>query len=41
MTLWHFLAAIEGYGRSQGWKFEKQGKAMSVERLRELGVEGF
>ena len=41
MKLWHFLAAVDGYGRSQGWKMDEQATPMSVERLRELGIEGF
>lgn len=39
--LWEFMAAVEGYGRSQGWKIEEKGEAMSAARLAELGIEGF
>ncbi|GEK71338.1 hypothetical protein [Paracoccus denitrificans] len=40
MTPWEFLACLEGYGRSKGWKSAQGGgKAMSLERLHELGIE--
>lgn len=41
MTPWEFMAALEGYGRANGWKPEGGGggAAMSIERLRELGIE--
>lgn len=38
---WEFMAALEGYGRSQGWSSEDKAEPMSAERLRELGIEGF
>lgn len=41
MTPWEFMACLDGYGRSQGWKTGPKGKPMSVARLRELGIEGF
>lgn len=41
MTPWEFMACLDGYGRSQGWDTAPQGKALSVDRLRQLGIEGF
>lgn len=41
MTPWEFMACLEGYGRSQGWETGPKDKPMSIERLRELGIEGF
>ena len=40
MTPWEFMACLDGYGRAKGWKAEPQGKPMSIERMRELGIEG-
>lgn len=40
MTLWEFMACIEGYGRANGWKIEDKVEPMSIERLRALGVDG-
>lgn len=39
MTPWEFMACLDGYGRSQGWKAKEGGKVMSLERLQELGIE--
>ncbi|MDO5621913.1 MAG: hypothetical protein Q4G24_10630 [Paracoccus sp. (in: a-proteobacteria)] len=40
MSMWHFMAFIEGHGRAHwGWKAPVE--AMSVDKLRALGVEGF
>jgi hypothetical protein len=42
MSLWQFMAALDGYGRANGWK--KTGNtagSMSDQRLAELGIEGF
>lgn len=39
-SLWEFMAAVEGYGRSQGWKMQEEVEPMSIERLRALGVDG-
>lgn len=40
MTPWEFMACLDGYGRSQGWKSEPKGSPMSIDRMRELGIEG-
>lgn len=40
MSLWHFLAAIEGYGREH-WGLKEPVEPMSLEKLRELNIEGF
>jgi len=40
MTPWQFMASLDGYGRANGWKAERQSKPMSIERMRELGIEG-
>ena len=39
MTPWQFMACLDGYGRANGWKSKEGGKAMSLDRLRELGIE--
>lgn len=39
MTPWQFMACLEGYGKANGWKQNTGGKAMSLERLQELGIE--
>lgn len=36
---WHLMAALDGYGRSQGWETGPTHEPMSVERLRALGIE--
>lgn len=42
MTHWHFMAALDGFGRANGWKKEGgSGGSMSAQRLAELGIEGF
>ena len=40
-SLWEFMAALEGYGRSQGWKMDDKGEPMTADRLRDLGIDGF
>lgn len=40
MSRWEWFAAVEGYGRAAGWKMDKPVQAMSVERMRELGLMG-
>lgn len=40
MSLWHFMAAISGYGKANGWKAGSGEKPMSAERMRELGIMG-
>lgn len=39
MAPWQFMACLEGYGKANGWKQKEGGKAMSLDRLRELGIE--
>lgn len=40
MSLWQFMACLEGYGRANGWKMnEGDNRTMSLDRLRELGIE--
>lgn len=40
MSLWEFMACMDGYGRANGWKMnDGGGRTMSLERLRELGIE--
>lgn len=42
MSPWQFMACVDGYARANGWKPANGGAAgqpMSIERLRELGVE--
>lgn len=41
MTPWEFMACLDGYGRSLGWNTTPKGTALSANRLRELGIEGF
>lgn len=40
-SIWHFMAALDGYGRAQGWKEKSSGGDLSEDQLRELGIEGF
>ena len=40
-SLWQFMAALDGYGRAQGWKERGAGGDLSEEQLREMGVVGF
>lgn len=40
MTPWEFMACLDGYGRSQGWNAAPTTPPMSLDRLRELGIEG-
>jgi len=40
MTPWEFMACLDGYGRANGWEVNKSGKPMSIDRMRELGIEG-
>lgn len=40
LTQWEFVACLDGFARSNGWKpANGGGPAMSIERLRELGIE--
>lgn len=39
MTPWQFMACLDGYGKANGWKQNTSGKAMSLDRLRELGID--
>ena len=38
MSLWHFLAAVEGFGKAN-WGLKDAIMPMTIERLRELGIE--
>ncbi len=40
-TLWHFIAALEGHGRANGWWKSGKDELLSEERLAELGIDGF
>lgn len=40
MSLWQFMAAVEGFGRAN-WGLKDAVEPMSIEKLRELGIEGF
>ena len=40
-SLWEFMAAVDGYGRAQGWKPTAAGGDLSDETLAEMGIEGF
>lgn len=39
MTLWEFVAAVDGYDLAKGGK-EASAPTMSVDRLKELGIVG-
>lgn len=44
MTPWQFMACLDGYGRSNGWKATGDGSAaaaLSNDQLRDMGIEGF
>ena len=40
MSMWHFLAAVEGYGKAH-WGLKDAVEPMSIEKLQALGVDGF
>lgn len=40
MSLWHFLATVEGYGKAH-WALKEAVEPMSIEKLQALGIEGF
>lgn len=40
-SLWHFMAALEGYGRANGWDIGSEPEPMPIDKLRELGISGF
>ena len=40
-TLWEFMAALDGYGRSQRWKEAGVGGDLSEDDLRAMGIVGF
>ena len=40
-SLWHFMAALDGYGRANGWDVKDEPEAMPLDKLRALGVDGF
>ena len=39
LTPWEFLACVDGFGKSNGWKMDQAVQPMSLKRLRELGIE--
>ncbi len=39
MTLWEFVAAVDGYELARGGK-EASAPPMSIDRLKELGIVG-
>lgn len=40
MTPWQFMASLEGFGRANGWQPPSNEQSMSIDRMRELGIEG-
>lgn len=40
MTPWQFMASLSGFGRANGWQPSSTDKPMSIDRMRELGIEG-
>ena len=41
-ALWEFMAALDGYGRANGWKEARGGGGdLSEDELREMGIVGF
>lgn len=40
-TLWEFMAALDGYGRANGWKERSGGGDLSDDQLAEMGIVGF
>lgn len=40
-SLWQFMAALDGYGRSQGWKPAGGGGDLSEAELAAMGIAGF
>ena len=40
-SLWHFMAALDGYGRATGWNVEDEPETMPLDKLRALGIDGF
>lgn len=41
MTPWQFMACLDQFARSNGWSTAtSRDKPMSIERMRELGIEG-
>jgi hypothetical protein len=41
MSLWEFAACVDGYVAAHGGKQQSEGAPMSLERARDLGIEGF
>lgn len=39
MSPWQFMACLDQHARKEGWQLNGGGKAMSLDRLRELGIE--
>ena len=40
-SLWHFMAALDGYGRAKGCNVEDEPETMPLDKLRALGIGGF
>lgn len=40
-SLWHFMAALDGYGRANGWDVKDEPEAMPLDKLQALGIDGF
>ena len=40
-SLWHFMAALDGYGRANGWNVEDEPEPMPMDKLRALEIDGF
>lgn len=41
MTLWQFMACLDGYNAAHGGKKKSAGGDVEEHELRELGIEGF
>lgn len=40
-SLWHFMAALDGYGRANGWDVKDEPEPMPLDKLQALGIDGF
>ena len=40
MGLWEFVAASSGYAKAHGVKSKPQGEGMSLQQMRDLGIDG-
>lgn len=41
MTLWEFMACLEGVAMERGWRMSGPAKELSDDDLREMGIVGF